>query len=89
VRSAASLRGGPDVLGRIRHLAEPDGDRAVLDGDERPLGERTQSGRVLIPVVRDADAAGIDVERVPDPARPLQVRVSSREKRRLVTEERL
>ena len=38
-------------------------------------------------VVRDSDAAGVDVERIADPARPLQVRVTAREQRRVVAEE--
>ena len=38
---------------------------------------------------RDADAAGIDVEPVSRPARPLQVRVTACEQRRVVAQERL
>ena len=89
VRTAALQRRGLDVLDRVRHLAELDADRSVGDGDERPLGERAQNGRVGVPVVRDPDAAGVDVQRVADPARPLQVRVPARQQRRVVTEERL
>ena len=37
-------------------------------------------------VVRDADAAGIDVERVSDPPSPLQVRVPASQERRLAAE---
>ena len=39
-----------------------------------------------MPVVRDSDAAGIDVEGIADPARPLQVRVPAREQCRVVAE---
>ena len=39
--------------------------------------------------MRDAHAAGVDVERVADPPRPLQVRVPARQQRRPLTEERL
>ena len=42
-----------------------------------------------MPVVRDPDAAGIDVERVAEAARPLQVRVPAGQHCRVVTEERL
>src|SRR5579862_1055160 len=73
----------------VRNLAELDRDRAVLHRDERPLRERAEDGRIGMAVPGQADAAGIDVERVADPARPLQVRVPAREKRRVVAEIRL
>jgi hypothetical protein len=89
VRPAALLRRGLDLFDRVRNLPELHRHGAVRDGDERPFGERAQDGRILEPVVRDSDAAGVEVERVADPARPLQVRVPTRQQRRIVAEERL
>jgi Phosphodiester glycosidase len=89
VRAAAAGRGGNDVLDRVGDLAELDGDRSVPDRDECPFGERAQHRRIAVPVVRDADAAGIGVERVADPPCPLQMRVPAREQDRVLTEERL
>ena len=89
MRPAAPLRRSLDLFDRIRHLPELDSDIAVRNGDECPLGERTQDGRILEPVVRDPDAAGVEVERVLDSARPLQVRVPTCPQRGIVAEERL
>jgi hypothetical protein len=81
VRATAACGGGGHIVGGVGNLAELDRDRSVLDGDQRPFGERAEAERVGVPVVRDADAAGIDVERLPDPARPLEMRVTARDQR--------
>ena len=69
---------------RVDVRVEVEGDAPELDaaaGEHGVLGDRGEADVVLglVPVVRDADAAGVHVERAVDPPRPLQMRVAAGE----------